>query len=146
MQKFTELGLNKENQNWLNLLIRNEEDEKTFAESFLNKLSPMFGILTFRNYLISKCRDGGGDSIKILELKAITKDNNKPKLIEVFSNMFLEVITDTEINYYIDSTITVDEIRSLHKNHPTLRFSSLLSGFETLLQQDKRRLTRTLQS
>ena len=149
MQNFNELGLNKENEKWLDLLVGNEEDEKTFKDAskgFHNEQSPMFGILTFRNYLLSK-QEGRGQNVTTQCLsKEVRCKEDRTRLTEKLSEMFLDLITDTEVDRYIDSAITADELIQLHNNRIALRLVCIIDGYETLLLQDKREALRSIQS
>jgi len=139
MKKFAELNLNEENQSWLNLLINNEEDSDIFEENFYNMISPMDGILRFREHSLEKT--GGGQNLTANEIDKAMKHKDKPRLTEILSQLFLEPITKSEIIYYIDSVgISTDDLILLHNNHVKIRFSTILSSWRILIDQDKRKL------
>jgi len=140
MKKFAELNLNEENQSWLNLLINNEEDSKMFEEQFLNKISPMDCVLKFREHLL---RRSGGNNLIANEIDKAVKLKDKPTLMKILSQLFLEPITVSEISYYIDSVgISADDLILLHNNHIKIRFSTILSSWRILMDQDKKKLLR----
>jgi len=140
MKKFVELNLNEENQSWLNLLISNEEDCDTFEEKFYNIMSPMDDILKFREYLLKRRL---GQNLTANEIDKAFKLRDKPLLMKILSQLFLEPITISEINYYIDSVgISADDLILLHNNHVKIRFSTLLSSWRILMDQDKRKLLK----
>ena len=140
MKKFVELNLNEENQSWLNLLISNEEDCNTFEEKFYNIMSPMDDILKFREYLLKRRL---GQNLTANEIDKAFKLRDKPLLIKILSQLFLEPITVSEISYYIDSVgISADDLILLHNNHVKIRFSTLLSSWRILMDQDKRKLLK----
>ena len=115
----TGLILNKENRTWLNLLTSNNEEATTANE--------MFGILELRENLL---KQGRGQDITI--------DSNN--LISTLTQLFLEPITKSEIDYFVSkSNLTLENLIQLHKSHLTLRFSSILHGWKTLLKQDARK-------
>lgn len=140
MKKFAELNLNEENQSWLNLLINNEEDSKMFEEQFLNKINPMDCVLKFREHLL---RRSGGNNLIANEIDKAVKLKDKPTLMKILSQLFLEPITVSEISYYIDSVgISADDLILLHNNHVKIRFSTILSSWRILMDQDKKKLLR----
>jgi len=140
MKKFAELNLNEENQSWLNLLINNEEDSKMFEEQFLNKINPMDCVLKFREHLL---RRSGGNNLIANEIDKAVKLKDKPTLMKILSQLFLEPITVSEISYYIDSVgISADDLILLHNNHIKIRFSTILSSWRILMDQDKKKLLR----
>jgi len=140
MKKFAELNLNEENQSWLNLLINNEEDSKIFEEQFLNKINPMDCVLKFREHLL---RRSGGNNLIANEIDKAVKLKDKPTLMKILSQLFLEPITVSEISYYIDSVgISADDLILLHNNHIKIRFSTILSSWRILMDQDKKKLLR----
>jgi len=149
MQYVKELKLNEENTKWLGLLISNKEDEETFMDSsrgFLNKLSPMFGVMAFRNFLLSK-KDGRGKIVSSNDLgKEVKCKEDRTKLTNALSELFLEVVTENEVDHYMDSVITTDDLIQLHNSHLTMRFASILQGHKTLLEQDRRKALRNMQS
>lgn len=134
MDNFQELNLNEENQNWLNLLCENEENKKMFKEQFYSKQSPMLGILAFRSHLLEKRKE---QNLTEIEIDKATKSKNKPKLLELISNLFLEPVSVKDINNYIDSSdISVDELIQLHSNHNKIRFSTILNSWKPMLDID----------
>jgi hypothetical protein len=140
MKKFAELNLNEENQSWLNLLINNEEDCDTFKRKFYNIMIPMDDILKFREYLLKRRL---GQNLTANEIDKAFKLRDKPLLMKILSQLFLEPITISEINYYIDSVgISADDLILLHNNHVKIRFSTLLSSWRILMDQDKRKLLK----
>lgn len=145
MKKFEELNLVKENQLWLNLLCSTTEEEEKFKNEFYDKTNPMDGLLRFRKSLFHQ---GKRQSLTSEELVKIEQTKDKNKLIEVLSEFFLEPISISQINIYIDSAITADELISLHNKHKNdkygIRFSALLNGWETIIKQDKREELKAL--
>lgn len=140
MKNFAELNLNEVNQRWLDLLLNYEEDRETFKEQFYNIMSPMDGVLKFREHLL---RRNLGQNLMASEIDKAFKLKDKPRLIEILSQLFLEPITISEITYYIDSVgISADDLILLHNNHINVRFSTLLSSWRILMDQDKRKLLK----
>jgi len=135
--------LNVENDKWFGLLVANEDDKETFYNNkngFNSQSDGMLKVLEYRRYLLDK---GRGQNLTEQELSKVTLSKDKSKLIQVLSELFLEPLSTREVQYYIDSAISADELIQLHKNHLNLRFSSILTGYKILLVQDSRNILNT---
>lgn len=129
LNKKTMNDFTTEENKWLKVLSKDKNyNEQEFLDNYLEENEIILSIFKYRNYLINKQNVDNIDKLK-MALNAIC-NKNYDLIKEIFEVMFLEPLSEQDINimiYVIKTKEILSKIIQLHNIKKTNRLMSILT-------------------